>query len=110
VGFRLAGVPEHAFSAWMKYTIQEGTFKGLGFGLGGRYYSAQQGDQTYTTRFQLPAYGILDAAISYERGPFHAQINVTNLLDREYYAGAYSDLYVLPGEPLNVRATVGWKF
>jgi len=110
VGFRLAGVPEHAFSAWMKYTIREGTFKGLGFGIGGRYYSAQQGDQTYTTNFQLPAYGVIDAAISYERGPFHAQINVTNLLDREYYVGAYSDLYVLPGEPLNVRATVGWKF
>lgn len=110
VGARLAGVPEHAFSAWMKYTIQEGTFKGLGFGFGGRYYSAQPGDQTYTNNFQLPAYGVLDAAISYERGAFHAQVNVTNLLDREYYSGAYSDLYVLPGEPVNVRATVGWKF
>lgn len=110
VGFRLAGVPEHAVSAWMKYTIQEGMFKGLGFGIGGRYYSAQQGDQTYTTRFQLPAYGTIDAAVSYERGPFHAQVNVTNLLDHEYYQGAYSDLYVLPGNPLNVRATIGWKF
>lgn len=110
VGHRLAGVPEHAFSAWTKYTIQEGKLRGLGFGLGGRYYTAQEGDQTYTNPFQLPAYGTLDAAVYYERGPFYARVNVRNLLNREYYVGAYNDLYVLPGTPLEVRATVGWRF
>lgn len=110
VNSRLAGVPEHAFSGWIRYTIQDGPLRGLGFGFGGRYYSAQEGDASYTNPFRLPAYGLLDAAIYYKRGPFYAQINVKNLLDREYYNGAYNDLYVLPGEPLAVRATVGWKF
>jgi iron complex outermembrane receptor protein len=110
VGVRLAGVPEHSLNAWLKYTIQEGPLKGVGAGLGGRYYTKQPGDTTYSHQFDLPAYGLIDAALFYDRGPFHAQLNVNNVLDREYFVGAYNDLYVLPGEPLNVRATVGWKF
>lgn len=110
VGVRLAGAPEHSVNAWLKYTIQEGRFKGLGFGIGGHYYSAQPGNMSYTTQFDLPARGIVDAAVYYQRGAFSAQVNVNNVLDREYFLGAYDDLYVLPGEPLNVRATIGWKF
>jgi len=110
VGYRLPGVPEHAISAWTKYTIQEGTFKGLGFGFGAKYYTAQEADQTYANPFKLPAYGLLDAAVYYDRGPFYARVNVSNLLDREYYVGAYNDLYVLPGNPCTVKATVGWRF
>jgi len=110
VGSRIVAVPEHSVNAWLKYTIQEGPLKGLGFGVGGRYYTQQVADETYTTKFDLPAYGLIDAAVYYERGPFRAQVNVDNLLDREYFVGSYSDLYVLPGEPLNIKATIGWKF
>ena len=60
--------------------------------------------------FELPAYGLMDAAIYYTRGPFRAQVNVNNVLDEEYFAGSYNELYVLPGEPINVRATIGWAF
>lgn len=110
VGTTTFAVPEHSVSAWLKYTLQEGPLKGLGFGVGGRYYTEQGGDETYTSSFVLPAYGIVDCGVYYDRGPFHAQVNVNNVLDREYYVGSYSDLYVLPGEPLTVRATVGWTF
>ena len=110
VGARLQGVPKHAFNAWMKYTFQYGPLAGLGFGLGGRYYTDQHGDATYQNMFELPAYGLMDAAIYYTRGPFRAQVNVNNVLDEEYFAGSYNELYVLPGEPINVRATIGWAF
>jgi iron complex outermembrane receptor protein len=110
VGATLAGVPKHSLSAWSKYILQNGSLKGLGFGVGGRYYTEQEGDSTYANPFKLPAYGVVDAAVYYERGHFNAQVNVNNVLDREYFAGAYNDLYVLPGEPLNVRATMGWTF
>jgi iron complex outermembrane recepter protein len=110
VGARLQGVPEYIFSAWTKYTLQQGPLKGLGFGLGGRYYTDQEGDATYTNRFKLPAFGILDAALYYVRGPFRAQVNINNALDERHFVGSYNNLYVLPGEPLNVRATVGWAF
>lgn len=110
VGTTLAGVPKHALSAWSKYVLQHGAFKGFGVGLGGRYYSEQEGDSTYFNPFELPAYGVVDAALYFERGPFSAQINVDNVFDKEYFIGAYNDLYVLPGEPLSVQATVGWTF
>jgi iron complex outermembrane receptor protein len=110
VGARLAGVPEYAFSAWTKYTLQDGPLKGLGFGLGGRFYTEQEGDITYSNPFELPAYGVMDAALYYERGLFHMQVNIDNVLNERYFIGAYDDLYVLPGEPLTVQATTGWRF
>jgi iron complex outermembrane receptor protein len=82
----------------------------LGFGLGGRYYTKQEGDATYSNPFQLPAYGIMDAAVYYERESFRAQVNMNNALDERYFIGSYNDLYVLPGEPLEVQATVSWLF
>lgn len=110
VGARLQGVPEHSFSAWLKYTLQEGPLRGLGVGVGGRYYTEQQGDVTFAAPFELPAYGVMDAALFYRRGRFNAQVNLSNVLDERYFAGAYNSLYVMPGEPLSVRATVGWSF
>lgn len=110
VGARLQGVPEYAFSAWTKYTLQNGPLKGLGFGLGGRYYTKQAGDATYSNPFTLPAFGIMDAAAYYVRDHFSAQVNLNNILDERYFVGSYNDLYVLPGEPLTVRATVSWAF
>lgn len=103
-------MPEYGFSAWTKYTLQNDLLEGLGFGLGGRYYTKQEGDATYSNRFKLPAFGIMDAAVYYERGPFHAQVNINNALDERHFVGSYNDLYVLPGEPLTVRASVGWAF
>lgn len=109
-GTRLWGVPENSFNAWLKYTVQQGTLRGLGFGLGGRYNTQQQGDATYTTPFTVPAYGVMDAAIFYARGPLQAQVNVGNVLDQRYFVGAYNEVYVLPGEPITVRGSVSWNF
>jgi iron complex outermembrane receptor protein len=110
VGARLQGAPEHAFNVWTKYTLQNGPLKGLGFGLGGRYYTEQEGDSTYSNPFKLPAYGVMDAAVYYERERFLAQVNINNALDERYFVGSYNDLYVLPGEPFTVRATLSWLF
>lgn len=109
-GARMAGVPLHTFDAWTKYTQQAGPLRGLGFGLGATYYSSQDGDRLYATRFELPGYLLWKAALYYDHGPLSAQLNVTNLFDKEHYAGAYDDLYVMPGEPRLIRASVTWKF
>lgn len=108
VGSPLVGVPEHAISTWLKYTIQDGTFKGLGAGIGARYYSSQSGDPNHS--FELPSYGLLDAALYYEQERYRVQVNFNNVLDKRYFTGSYSDLYVLPGKPFNVSASIDWKF
>jgi len=109
-GTRLWGVPENSFNAWVKYTLAQGTLRGLGFGIGGRYNTQQQGDATYTTPFTVPAYGVMDVAMFYTRGPIQAQVNISNVLDQRYFVGAYDPVYVLPGEPINVRGSVSWSF
>lgn len=112
VGARTAGVPYHGFNVWTKCVLQTGTLKGLGAGFGLRYYSEQLGDGSYIAgqEFDLPAYGIVDAALYWTRGRFRAQLNVNNALDRDYYAGSYDPLYVLPGTPRQIRVSTSWKF
>lgn len=110
VGARTTGVPYHTVNFWTKYRFQEGPFEGFGAGAGFRYYSAQSGDETHATFFELPPYALVDFALYYERGPFTAQLNIKNAFDRDHYSGAYDSLYVLPGEPRSLRASVGWKF
>ncbi|MCW5556663.1 MAG: TonB-dependent receptor [Verrucomicrobiae bacterium] len=109
-GSRLWGVPKNVFNAWVKYTLQDGVLRGLGVGLGGRYNTRQEGDATYTAPLDIPAYGVMDAAVFYRRGSVQAQVNVNNVLDHRYFVGAYNDVYVLPGEPITVRGSVSWNF
>ncbi|MFT3991133.1 MAG: TonB-dependent siderophore receptor [Luteolibacter sp.] len=108
VGTPLPGVPRNTLNAWVKYIIQDGPLKGFGAGLGGRYVSSQSGDTNHS--FDLPSYGLLDAALYYETGKVRAQLNFNNILDKRYYVGSYNDLYVLPGNPFNVTASVTYKF
>jgi iron complex outermembrane recepter protein len=103
-------VPLHTFNAWTKYSLQRGSLRGLGFGLGVSHTSTQDGDRTYTAPFLLPGYTLWRAAVYYDRGPFRAQLNVTNLFDEEYFVGAYDPLYVGIGAPRILRLTLGWKF
>ncbi len=108
VGVRPLDVPEHTFNFFTKYTLQSTALKGLGFGLGYRYLTKQEGDAANT--FSLPSYGVLDAALYYERGRFKAQVNFNNITDERYASGAFNQLYVQPGDPFNVRGSVGWSF
>lgn len=108
VGDRLRGVPDHGVTTWAKYTLQDGTLAGLGFGLGGQWYSSQAGDLPNT--FELPSYTVVEAGLFYDRGPLSAQLNVDNLLDEAYAIGSYNDLYVRPGDPLTVTGTVSYTF
>lgn len=108
VGTPLQGVPENCLNMWIKYTLQEGVLKGLGVGLGGTYYSSQSGDIANT--FDLPAYGVMDAAVYYKRGRCRAQVNFNNILNSRYFVGSYDELFVLPGAPFNVMGSVTFEF
>lgn len=103
-GDRLQGVPDHNLTVWVRYTIPDGSLRGVGIGLGANYVGDQAGDLPNT--FELPSYVLVDAALYYDRGPLGLQLNISNLLDEEYAMGSYNDLYVLPGDPLTVTATV----
>lgn len=101
-------VPRNAVSLWTKYVIQDGALRGLGFSVGGSRYTKMAGDPANT--FFVPAYTLVNANISYVRdNGFNAQLNVDNVLDEFYAAGAFTDMFVNYGRPRTVRLTVGWS-
>ena len=69
-----------------------------------------QGQSLYGDSFDLPSYFLLNAALYYERGPLHAQLNASNLLDRSYYSGSYDALYVSPGTPRSLLGTLSYRW
>jgi iron complex outermembrane recepter protein len=107
-GTRLRNVPKHSVTAWIRYTLPDTALRGLGIGLGGRWYGDQAGDAADS--FALPAYTVIDAGLFYDRGPLSAQLNAYNLFDEEYAVGSWDDLYVLPGDPLTVRGSISYTF
>jgi iron complex outermembrane receptor protein len=107
-GNRINNVPEHAFSLWSRYDIQQGNLQGLGFGLGLFYVGERQGD--LNNSFSLPSYVRTDAALFYRRNNFRAALNFQNLFDNEYFETAEGDLRVFPGAPRTVKFTLGWQF
>jgi iron complex outermembrane receptor protein len=88
LGNRLQGVPEYQASLWGTYQFTE-KFKA---GLGGVIVGTRQGDAANS--YQLPGYGRLDAMAAYMqpigKTRLTAQININNLLDKEYFTGSTS--------------------
>lgn len=101
-------VPKNSFNLWSFYQLQRGRVRGLGFGFGARYYTQQSGDPLHT--FSIPAYGLMDASVSYRRGHLGWQLNSYNLADRRYFTGSYNDIYVQPGSPRSIHSRIGWNF
>jgi iron complex outermembrane receptor protein len=84
-------------SLWGKYTWYDGPLAGLGLGAGVRYVGDTYGD--YFNTFVVPAYTLVDAAVSYDFGYLRpdlkglkAQVNVTNLFDHYYVASCFTGL------------------
>jgi iron complex outermembrane recepter protein len=107
VGNRIDGVPEHSFSLFATYEIQEGGLKGLGFGLGLAYVGDRPGNLDNT--FTAPSFLRTDAALYYRRDKFRAALNINNLFNREYFRYV-SGNFVEPGSPLQAQFTLGWEF
>jgi len=107
-GTSTLNAPRNIFNLWSSYEFLHGTLRGLNFAAGGHHYSNQSGDTADS--FQLPAYGLLDASAAFHRGHAEWQIHASNLTDKRYASGSYNNVYVKPGEPRAVRASVSWNF
>ncbi|HWZ95399.1 MAG TPA: TonB-dependent receptor plug domain-containing protein [Opitutaceae bacterium] len=105
-------VSQRNASLWARYSFTEGALKGLTFGLGANYLDKRAiTDNTNNVFFgYIPARTLVDGVISYATKHFIYQINGENLLDTRYIYSARSQLVIIPGEPLNVSASVTYKF
>ncbi len=110
----LDNTPHHGASFWTRYNIPDGRLKGLGFGLGGVYAGQRQAVITNvaTSRLELPSYARIDAGLYYRTKHFDYALNIGNVLDRAYIAGALpGDATRLnPGEPRKITFSARYIF
>ncbi|WP_244509059.1 TonB-dependent siderophore receptor [Nitratireductor aquibiodomus] len=86
VGNELSSTPNHMFSIWGTYDVQDGPMAGLGIGAGLRYVGESFGDDANS--FRNDARVLVDASLSYDFGAakpewdgLSLQVNAKNLFD-----------------------------
>jgi iron complex outermembrane recepter protein len=108
-GLRNANVAPNTASLWTTYEIQSGTLQGLGLGIGLFYVDNRPGD--FDNTYELPSFIRTDAAVYYRRDNWRAALNIKNLFDEEYFAGAdFGRTTVRPGEPFTIVGSVSVEF
>ncbi|WP_199269460.1 TonB-dependent siderophore receptor [Cobetia sp. L2A1] len=106
-------VPAHQVSVWGDYAFKEGTLTGLNAGLGVRYYADMWADSENTEK--VPDYALVDALVGYDLSQVgwsgtSVQLNVSNLLDKEYIASCYNTSFCYYGAERSVTATLTYDF
>ncbi|MGD1954385.1 MAG: TonB-dependent siderophore receptor [Sphingomonadales bacterium] len=88
VGATPTPAPQHTFSAYGSYTVQDGPVEGLKIGGGVRYISERFGTSGFGQALgdiMFPGYTLVDGYASYRiNDNYKVQLNVNNLLDNEY--------------------------
>jgi iron complex outermembrane receptor protein len=107
IGDGALNVPEHSFSFWSKYSIENGALRGLAFSAGINAYSDQWGDLPNT--FKLPGYVLVNGNIEYTWENISARLNIKNITNERTFVGSYNALYVNPGAPRSALFSVTWK-
>ncbi|MEH1848848.1 MAG: TonB-dependent siderophore receptor [Nostoc sp.] len=106
VGDSLVNAPGIGGSLWTSYEIQNGDWKGLGFG-GGVFYTGDREAELPNT-FKIPSYVRADASIFYKRDHWRVGLNFKNLTSTRYYDS--QGYFLRPGAPLTVLGTVSFEF
>ena len=107
-GTSLGHVPEHTFSLWNKYEMNETWSAALGVVSRSDMFAATP---TTSTAVKLPGYARLDAAIYANiNKQTKLQLNIENLLDKTYYQSAHNNNNIMYGYPLTARATLTYTF
>lgn len=105
IGNRPQGTPFHVGNFWTSYSMQSGSLKGVGIGIGGNYSDDFYGDDFNT--FKMPGYFLLDANIYYERDQFRVSLKGNNLTDVHYMTTNFW-LYAQPTR--TILGTVSYRF
>lgn len=112
-GNRLDNVPKHGGRIWTAYTLPAGTLQGFEFGGGVTLRGQRQGN--LANDFQLPGFATVDLLAGYAfkvgKSRVAAQLNVTNLLDKDYFeSGGGGRSRIAPGAPRSFLGSLRFEF
>jgi iron complex outermembrane receptor protein len=115
IGNRPQAVPRYFGSLWANYTFDAGALEGLTLGGGLRFVGSSYADDANTV--EADGYTLVDAALKYDFGAKHpdlkglqATLNVTNLLDEEYYSSCSYGMFCQYGNGRTVVAGLKYKW
>ncbi|WNG39654.1 TonB-dependent siderophore receptor [Archangium violaceum] len=108
VGKVPVGVPQLLASLWLDYTFQNGLLKGLGAGVGGRHVGASFADRE--NALEVPGFTLVDAGVHYEKGPWRAALNASNVLDDTYVSSCSSAAACFYGDRRRATFKVGYTW
>jgi outer membrane receptor for monomeric catechols len=96
-------LPDKQYSAMARYEFSRGKLKNLAAGAGYVFNDVRPGDTANS--FFLDAYHTIDAFLSYGRGQYRYQLNVSNLEDAqsEYRSVNRNIIILLPPRSFNLR-------
>ena len=101
-GLRLRELPEHTFSLWNQFRVNEKF--GLGIGFIYQDESFTSNDDLGDVRAVLPSYVRVDASAHYQiNDALRLQVNIENLLDRDYFPNSHTANNITVGAPINAR-------
>ncbi|NAW56264.1 MULTISPECIES: TonB-dependent siderophore receptor [unclassified Vibrio] len=104
----VALIPRHSASTWINYDAANAGLYGWNFATGVRYIGETK-DNPKSSNRTVPSYTLWDAMISYDITPqWQAQINATNLLDKEYISGC--DYYCYYGQSRQVVLSANYRW
>ncbi len=104
-GNKLGQVPEQTFSLWNRLTINEQWSAALGI------VSQDMAYVVIDNTVVLPGFTRVDAGVFYTPvKDIRVQLNIENLLDKNYYAAAHNNNNITPGSPRAVRLGLSYKF
>ncbi|WP_442588761.1 TonB-dependent siderophore receptor [Pedobacter sp. AW31-3R] len=107
IGDLMANAPRSQGNIWAKYTFTGLKTKGLGLALGANYVTKRN---TLEETLQLPAYALVNAALSYSVNKFKMAVNFNNIFDKTHWMGGYDYNRVFPGTPRNFMTSIGYLF
>lgn len=114
VGARLDNTPRNSGSLWTRYNFDQGSLRGLGVGLGvvhtGRRHAIITNNPA--ARLELPGFTRADVGLYYTTRRVDYALNVSNVTDKTYVAGALpggADR-LNPGEPRRVTLSARVAF
>ncbi len=98
-------LPDTQYSAMARYEFSRGRLKNLAMGFGYVFNDDRPGDTANS--FYLDAYRTTDAFLSYARGSYRYQLNVSNLADShgEYRSVNRNIILLLPPRSFNLRVS-----